>query len=49
MDTDVEVESVDCVEGSGTAVLVRVAVEVVDALEAVRLRFCGPGGLDLRL
>ena len=34
---------------SGTAVLVTVAVEVVDAIEAVRLRFCGPGCLDLRL
>jgi hypothetical protein len=31
------------------AALVTVAVEVVDAIEAVRLRLCGPDCLDLRL
>jgi hypothetical protein len=36
---------------SGTAVLVTVALDVVDPIDAARLRFCGsgPGGLDLRL
>ena len=36
---------------SGTAVLVTVALEVVDAIDAVRLRVGGsaPAGLDLRL